>query len=70
VDALPAYTGRDLADYRRGHGLTQRAVAAMLGVEQGTVCKGERRPGAVLGPTLRAAFHRLVAGSPQGSGGT
>lgn len=60
VDALPAYTGRDLADYRLGHGLTQRAIAAMLGVEQGTVCKGEGRPGAVLGPTLRAAFHRLV----------
>lgn len=64
--SIPSYTGQDLAEYRLGHKLTQRALATMLGVQQGTVCKGERRPGTPLGPTLQAAFHRLVTGGSTG----
>lgn len=62
---LPPFCGADLTAYRQQFALTQRALAAVLGVEQGTVSKGEGRPRAVLRPTLRRAFNRIIDTGPE-----
>jgi DNA-binding transcriptional regulator YiaG len=62
-------TGADLASYRAWLGVSQRALAARFGVEQGTISKGESHPRALLGPTLRRALH-LAMGQPREDGPT
>lgn len=64
VDELPPLTGADLIKFREWLGVSQRALAATFGVEQGTVSKGEGKPAAVLGPALRAALHKAM-GEPR-----
>lgn len=64
VDELPPLTGADLIKFREWLGVSQRALAAKFGVEQGTVSKGEGKPAAVLGPALRAALHTAM-GEPR-----
>lgn len=64
VDELPPLTGADLMKFREWLGVSQRALAAKFGVEQGTVSKGEGKPAAVLGPALRAALHKAM-GEPR-----
>jgi hypothetical protein len=43
-------------------------MADLLGVEQGTISKGEGKAGAALGPALQEALGRLAAGG--GAGGS
>lgn len=57
---LPPLTGADLVAFRTRRGLSQRTLAATLGVEQGTISKGESKAAAVLGPALRAALHKAM----------
>lgn len=68
-DELPLLTGANLASYRAWLGVSQRALAARFGVEQGTISKGESHPRALLGPTLRRALH-LAMGQPREDGPT
>jgi transcriptional regulator with XRE-family HTH domain len=58
----------DLAGVRAGRKLSQREMADLLGVEQGTISKGEGKAGAVLGPALQEALGRLTAGVGAGAG--
>lgn len=53
-------TGGDVLRYRKERGLTQVALARLLGVEQSTVCKGEQKVREPVGEALRAAFERVV----------
>ncbi len=64
VDDLPQHTGADLLAYRTWLGVDQRALAARFGVGQGTISKGESKPGTVLGPALRKALHEAM-GEPR-----
>lgn len=57
-----AFTGADLAGIRTERRLSQREMADLLGVEQGTISKGEGKAGAALGPALQEALARLTAG--------
>lgn len=66
-DAPRAFTGADLAGLRSERRLSQREMADLLGVEQGTISKGEGKAGAALGPALQEALGRLAAGG--GAGG-
>jgi DNA-binding transcriptional regulator YiaG len=66
-DARRAFTGADLAGIRTERRLSQREMADLLGVEQGTISKGEGKAGAALGPALQEAMARLAAGG--GAGG-
>lgn len=61
-DAPRAFTGADLARLRTERRLSQREMADLLGVEQGTISKGEGKAGAALGPALQQAIGRLAAG--------
>ena len=61
-DAPRAFTGADLAALRTRRRLSQREMADLLGVEQGTISKGEGKAGAALGPALQEALGRLAAG--------
>ena len=61
-DARRAFTGADLAGLRAARQLSQREMADLLGVEQGTISKGEGKAGAALGPALQEALGRLGAG--------
>lgn len=61
-DAPRAFTGADLAGLRAERRLSQREIADLLGVEQGTISKGEGKAGAALGPALQEALGRLAAG--------
>ena len=63
-----AFTGADLARLRAERRLSQREMADLLGVEQGTISKGEGKAGAALGPALQAALGRLAAAG--GAGGS
>jgi DNA-binding transcriptional regulator YiaG len=65
--ATRSFTGADLAGLRAERRLSQREMADLLGVEQGTISKGEGKAGAALGPALQEALGRLAAGS--GAGG-
>lgn len=56
------FTGADLARVRAERRLSQREMADLLGVEQGTISKGEGKAGAALGPALQEAMARLAAG--------
>ena len=60
-DAPRAFTGADLAGLRGERRLSQREMADLLGVEQGTISKGEGKAGAALGPALQEALRRLAA---------
>ena len=62
-----SFTGADLARLRAERRLSQREMADLLGVEQGTISKGEGKAGAALGPVLQEAIGRLGAGG--GAGG-
>lgn len=62
-----AFTGADLARLRAERRLSQREMADLLGVEQGTISKGEGKAGRALGPALQGAMARLGAGG--GAGG-
>ncbi len=64
-DAPRAFTGADLARLRAQRRLSQREMADLLGVEQGTISKGEGKAGAALGPALQDALGRLAAGGSQ-----
>jgi DNA-binding transcriptional regulator YiaG len=66
-DVPRAFTGADLARLRAERRLSQREMAGLLGVEQGTISKGEGKAGASLGPALQEALGRLAAGG--GTGG-
>jgi DNA-binding transcriptional regulator YiaG len=57
--SIAAFTGRDLARLRAERGLTQREMAELLGVEQGTISKGESKGEAQLGPGLQEAMARV-----------
>lgn len=59
--ASVAFTGADLARLRAERRLTQKEMADLLGVEQGTISKGEAKAGAALGPALQGAMARLGA---------
>ncbi|MDP2316686.1 MAG: hypothetical protein Q8P41_27575 [Pseudomonadota bacterium] len=61
-DAPPVFTGADLAGLRAERRLSQREMADILGVEQGTISKGEGKAGAPLGPALQEALGRLAVG--------
>ena len=62
--ALPPLTGADLTSFRTWLAVSQRALAASLGVEQSTISKGEARPTTVLPPQLRKALHQAM-GEPR-----
>ncbi|MFZ5477355.1 MAG: hypothetical protein ACOZNI_11330 [Myxococcota bacterium] len=64
VDGLPQHTGADLLAYRTWLGVDQRTLAGRFGVGQGTISKGESKPGTVLGPALRKALHEAM-GEPR-----
>ena len=66
-DASRAFTGADLAGLRAERRLSQREMADLLGVEQGTISKGEGKAGAALGPALQEAVGRLAAGGGAGA---
>jgi DNA-binding transcriptional regulator YiaG len=68
-DAPRAFTGADLAQLRAERRLSQREMADLLGVEQGTISKGEGKAGAALGPALQEALGRLAAGGGAGGAG-
>ena len=57
---MPIATGRDLLQYRRTHGLSQRQVAERLGVAHGTVAKAEIVATQPLGGKLLQAFQTAV----------
>lgn len=57
--AAAAFTGADLARFRAARGLTQKEAADFLGVEQGTISKGEAKGDAALGPALQVAMTRV-----------
>ena len=61
-----AFTGADIARLRAERGLTQKGMADVLGVEQGTISKGEGKAGAPLGPALQEAMARRGAGGEAG----
>lgn len=61
VDEIPPLTGADLASYRSWLGVSQRALATKLGVEQSSVSRGEGRPTTVLPASLRQALHKAMA---------
>ena len=61
-----SFTGADLVELRAERGLSQREMADLLGVEQGTISKGEGKAGAALGPALQDALGRLAAGGGPG----
>ena len=61
-DAPLAFTGADLAGLRAERRLSQREMADLLGVEQGTISKGEAKADAALGPALQDALGRLGGG--------
>ncbi len=61
-----AFTGADLAALRTQRRLSQREMADLLGVEQGTISKGEGKAGAAVGPALQEAMMRLAAGGSAG----
>lgn len=63
-----AFTGADLAGLRAERRLSQREMADLLGVEQGTISKGEGKAGAPVGPALQDAMARLAAGNGVGCG--
>ena len=65
-DAPRAFTGADLAGLRAERRLSQREMADLLGVEQGTISKGEGKAGSALGPALQEALARLAAGGAAG----
>lgn len=65
-DAPRAFSGADLAGLRAERRLSQREMADLLGVEQGTISKGEGKAGAALGPALQEALRRLAAGGAAG----
>ena len=68
-EAARAFTGADLARLRAERRLSQREMADLLGVEQGTISKGEGKAGAALGPALQEALGRLAAGGGAGGAG-
>jgi len=57
ADELPPLTGADLTSYRNWLAVSQRALAAKLGVEQSSISKGEGKPTTLLAPHLRKALH-------------
>ena len=59
--STPVFTGADLSRLRTERGLSQREMAEILGVEQGTVSKGEGKADAALGPALQGAVSRTLA---------
>jgi DNA-binding transcriptional regulator YiaG len=61
-----SFTGADLARLRRERRLSQREMADLLGVEQGTISKGEGKAGSALGPALQEALRRVAAGGGAG----
>lgn len=61
VDEPPPLTGADLASYRSWLGVSQRALATKLGVEQSSVCRGEGKPTTVLPASVRLALHKAMA---------
>lgn len=63
------FTGADLARLRGERRLSQREMADLLGVEQGTISKGEGKAGAAVGPALQEAMARLGAGGRAGDAG-
>lgn len=65
---LPQLTGSDLTSFRNWLAVSQRALAAKLGVEQSTISKGEGRPTTVLPPQLRKALHQAM-GEPRADAG-
>ena len=65
---LPLLTGADLTSFRNWLAVSQRALAAKLGVEQSTISKGEGRPTTVLPPQLRKALHQAM-GEPRADAG-
>lgn len=62
------FTGADLAGMRAERRLLQREMADLLGVEQGTISKGEGKADAALGPALQAALRQLTLGGGAGRG--
>ncbi len=64
LDDLPSLTGADLTSFRNWLAVSQRALAAKLGVEQSTISKGEGRPTTFLPPQLRKALHQAM-GEPR-----
>jgi hypothetical protein len=56
-----AHTGTDLAHWRAGCGITQRAAAERLGVAPSTVAKAELVPGKALGEQLLVALRGALA---------
>mgnify|MGYP001573900201 FL=1 len=69
TDVPREFTGADLAALRTQRRLSQREMADLLGVEQGTISKGEGKAGAALGPALQEALARLAAGGGAGGAG-
>lgn len=61
ASAPAAFTGTDLARLRAERRLSQREMADLLGVEQGTISKGEAKARAAVGPALQEAMRRLGA---------
>jgi len=61
---LPPLTGADLTSYRNWLGVSQRALASKLTVEQSVISKSEGKPTTVLPPQLRKALHQAM-GEPR-----
>lgn len=57
ADDLPSLTGADLTAFRTWLDVSQRGLAAKLGVEQSSISKGEGKPRTILPPSLRKALH-------------
>lgn len=67
-DDLPQLTGADLTSYRTWLGVSQRALASKLTVEQSVISKSEGKPSTVLPPQLRKALHHAM-GEPRPDAG-
>lgn len=64
VDDVPQLTGADLTSFRNWLGVSQRALASKLTVEQSVISKSEGKPTTVLPPQLRKALHQAM-GEPR-----
>jgi DNA-binding transcriptional regulator YiaG len=56
VPPRPAVTGADLVRFRKARKLSQRELAALMGVGHGMVAKAELVPSKALGEGMAAAF--------------
>lgn len=63
AESAPYLLGADLTAFRQRLGVSQRALAVRLGVDQGAISRAEGRPTALLPPALHRALHGALSGA-------